>query len=398
MFDRPLLKSVANELAAEPYTHKSNDLYEFFQSNDLSQSCTPAISRLRSIIYSSNFTKTISRLTGITDLHPSKIDLSSHRYPPGGHLLCHDDDIADYEGVGRRIAFIVYLTPDDWSVNDGGMLQFFEEDKVKVSIVGSFGAFCMFVVEGGRSLHQVQEVLGNRDRLSISGWFHAPVQRTQPQISIQSQQTLHLTSSIPTPFSYWINPVYTSKASLTTIQDDFINSSTVSLHSILQPAVYSALIKELATTSTTMSGPLLRQWFGSLSPSPTSLLRSFINFLNGNEFKTWLMGVIALPELIQTRIYARHFNPGCYTLMSDLDITDHGVIDVIFDFTDPNSELLNGGDNVYVCESETLLRQKRVGNVLNIVYRDQGVSRFVKYVGKGAGFWEVGVVFDVADE
>jgi prolyl 3-hydroxylase /prolyl 3,4-dihydroxylase len=43
------------------------------------------------------------------------------------YLLCHDDDI---HGTveGRRIAFIYYLVPEDWSETDGGMLDLFATD------------------------------------------------------------------------------------------------------------------------------------------------------------------------------------------------------------------------------------------------------------------------------
>ena len=35
-------------------------------------------------------------------------------------LLCHDDKVED-----RQIAFIYYLVPDDWSQDDGGRLDLF---------------------------------------------------------------------------------------------------------------------------------------------------------------------------------------------------------------------------------------------------------------------------------
>ena len=47
------------------------------------------------------------------------------------NLLCHDDELA-----GRRIAFILYLTPL-WKAEDGGMLDLFDMD-------GEFGQTCSF--------------------------------------------------------------------------------------------------------------------------------------------------------------------------------------------------------------------------------------------------------------
>jgi Rps23 Pro-64 3,4-dihydroxylase Tpa1-like proline 4-hydroxylase len=46
------------------------------------------------------------------------------------YLLCHDDDI---HGTveGRRIAFIYYLVPENWTDTDGGTLDLFATDGKK---------------------------------------------------------------------------------------------------------------------------------------------------------------------------------------------------------------------------------------------------------------------------
>ena len=38
-------------------------------------------------------------------------------------LLCHDDELE-----GRRIAYILYLVPEEWSAADGGSLDLFDVD------------------------------------------------------------------------------------------------------------------------------------------------------------------------------------------------------------------------------------------------------------------------------
>ena len=38
-------------------------------------------------------------------------------------MLCHDDELE-----GRRIAYIYYLVPKDWSKEDGGALDLFDVD------------------------------------------------------------------------------------------------------------------------------------------------------------------------------------------------------------------------------------------------------------------------------
>jgi Rps23 Pro-64 3,4-dihydroxylase Tpa1-like proline 4-hydroxylase len=117
------LKTLREELVSETYFHKSNDLYEFYQSEDLRLSTKPHIAALKDAIYSEKFFSMMSSLTGI-DLDPSVIDLNGNQYHEGCYLLCHDDDIKN-EKEGRRIAFILYLVDEDWSAADGGALDLF---------------------------------------------------------------------------------------------------------------------------------------------------------------------------------------------------------------------------------------------------------------------------------
>ena len=62
---------------------------------------------------------------------------------------------------GRRIAYILYLVPEDWSDEDGGALDLFSSEngqptKVAKSIVPSFNAFAFFEVSP-TSYHQVRK-------------------------------------------------------------------------------------------------------------------------------------------------------------------------------------------------------------------------------------------------
>ncbi len=64
-------------------------------------------------------------LTGIE--LSTKTDFTSSKYRHTDYLLCHDDDIHDDKtDHGRRIAYIYYLVPDDWTETDGGYLDLFK--------------------------------------------------------------------------------------------------------------------------------------------------------------------------------------------------------------------------------------------------------------------------------
>jgi Rps23 Pro-64 3,4-dihydroxylase Tpa1-like proline 4-hydroxylase len=113
--------------------------------------------------------------------------------------LCHDDDIHDDNGKGRRFAFIYYLVPDDWDSSDGGNLDLFSCDgmyffliessitnylfdliinvenlqpiKIVKSLTPKQNSLLFFEVSD-KSFHQVSEVLSqNKTRFSINGWY-----------------------------------------------------------------------------------------------------------------------------------------------------------------------------------------------------------------------------------
>jgi Rps23 Pro-64 3,4-dihydroxylase Tpa1-like proline 4-hydroxylase len=119
------VSSLRKHILNENFYQKSNDLYDFYQSNDLSSSKNEEIKSFCSEIYSEEFRLLMSKATGL--VLSDTVDLSAHRYPPNGHLLCHDDDVGSLNDA-RKIAFILYLVEDDWNISDGGQLQLFDSD------------------------------------------------------------------------------------------------------------------------------------------------------------------------------------------------------------------------------------------------------------------------------
>ena len=49
------------------------------------------------------------------------------RYPIGSKFMRHvDEDVALFEPIRNSVSFLVYLTPDDWSDDDGGSLIIYD--------------------------------------------------------------------------------------------------------------------------------------------------------------------------------------------------------------------------------------------------------------------------------
>ena len=93
-------------------------------------------------------------------------------------MLCHDDVIGN-----RLVSFVLYLVDEDWSEEDGGAFELFpvvdgEPSPIPCNRVDcKWNSLLLFKVEPGKSHHAVAEVLGDKPRLTISGWYHAREQR-----------------------------------------------------------------------------------------------------------------------------------------------------------------------------------------------------------------------------
>lgn len=129
-------------------------------------------------------------------------------YDAADTLLCHDDQLE-----GRRVAFIYYLVPPNWSEEDGGTLDLYstdgscirhtpsscgpyhhfpslpaasqQPDEVVQSLLPKWNSFVFFEVSPV-SFHRVAEVMSaSQTRLSVAGWYHGPpLEYPEVQINI----------------------------------------------------------------------------------------------------------------------------------------------------------------------------------------------------------------------
>ena len=114
LISEPLLRAVRNEIKTHiHFTLKETDIYRIHQSGDLanlskldaeSLQHLPNLLRLRDALYSDDFRKWISTVTGAGQVSGQKMDMAVNVYTPGSYLLCHDDVIGS-----RRVSYILYL-------------------------------------------------------------------------------------------------------------------------------------------------------------------------------------------------------------------------------------------------------------------------------------------------
>jgi len=184
--DEDRLRKVLQELETHlTLSFKETDLFKVLQSVDIASITAESgdvtcenLMALRDDLYSEKFRKSIQTITGCPPLD-SRVDCSCNVYPPGGHLLCHDDVIGT-----RCISYIIYLSEpgEAWKPEDGGALELYPTTTTapqlpkavpSKNILPKWNTMVIFSIEPGKSFHAVQEVYAkHKARVSISGWYH----------------------------------------------------------------------------------------------------------------------------------------------------------------------------------------------------------------------------------
>ena len=211
---------------------KESDLFRVYQSIDfanldperaaamnLDTSKLTNVMQLRDLLYSLEWRSFVEHCAGLEEgTLIDKIDCACNCHAPGCHLLCHDDVIGT-----RKISYIIYLTEKDWDgPTEGGALELYgpqndktkslktaattSEGKAECEIESTpipvsrawpiFNSMAFFEVLPGRSFHAVQEVIGDRPRLSLQGWYHAkdpPPQEELEKATLQQLKSMNHT-------------------------------------------------------------------------------------------------------------------------------------------------------------------------------------------------------------
>ena len=170
-----------------PQVYQTGDLASLSYLTEQQIALLPSLLTLRDALYSPMFRAFMRAVTGCGPLSGSKQDMSVVSYRKGCHLLNHDDVIGS-----RRVSYILYMPLphyQGWQAEWGGALELYPvkpgpeglpepEPVPSRSIPPVWNQFIFFEVQPGRSFHSVEEVVvgeseDGRQRLSISGWFHA---------------------------------------------------------------------------------------------------------------------------------------------------------------------------------------------------------------------------------
>ncbi|KAJ3039827.1 hypothetical protein HDV00_011735 [Rhizophlyctis rosea] len=298
LVDDTLLRKVREEITtALHFTVKETDIYkvafkscmqfiyacslhsqQVFQTGDLANldglpeeelAQLQSLFRLRNSLYSAEFRKFLQDVTGCGSLSGTKTDMSINTYMKGCHLINHDDVIGT-----RRVSYILYLTDPDqpWDPKDGGALELYPVVKKgtpdvapTVTIPPQWNQFAFFTVQPGHSFHSVEEVVADKPRLSISGWFHVPqegepgfdeerdwVDATPSLLQLQAEaddalpfipydESLEAESAVAlseddlNALKDYINPLYLNINTLRQIQERFLDESSIQLVDFLHP-------------------------------------------------------------------------------------------------------------------------------------------------------------------
>jgi hypothetical protein len=371
------------------FTLQSNDLYHFYHTDQF----TGALDEWKQFITSLEFNTFVSDVTGL-ELYPGEwVDANMQRYDTGHYLLCHDDDIQGNKS-GRRVAFILYLVDEDWTETDGGTLDLYGHDqegwptRVETSLVPRSNMLAFFPVTAD-SFHQVSMIRRN-SRFSLSGWLHGPVQDYTRCVWKQTQvEPQVLTEEIK--LEDWIHPEW--MGTMEHVKEAFIDTSCMELRQFLRQDVYERL-QQSDTSGFEHVGPPNVRHYKERRGGGDDALSACQRFLQSKVFARWLEQVTTL-TVTGVHPSLRLYEPASYQLLRD-DFNEPFGLDVVFYMVKQD---VVDGRTIYVEEGEAdpLIESHIHHNTLRVVWRRQGVRRFIRFAQDGTRL-ELSGIYTVQEE
>ncbi|XP_013110408.1 prolyl 3-hydroxylase sudestada1 isoform X1 [Stomoxys calcitrans] len=412
------------------WSRKQMDLYEFYQSTDLSN--------MIECKFLANFLQMLRRsvrpwLERVTNLKLDYVSASCSMYTCGDYLLVHDDLLKD-----RQVAFIYYLSPwegnEEWQDEHGGCLEIFSSDEkclprfpVQRKISPKNNQFAFFKV-GSKSFHQVGEVTTfDYPRLTINGWFHGASNEDLIADALRPFSKLKfkppIAVSAECSVNRLLNEVYLKPTTKRSIQKRIEDNSEICLYEFFRREIFEEALKQLLTDDKLLwsrKGPANAQNFEILDLKTTSkTLAQIIELFSNTEMFSLLRdytdldlsGDNATNPMFTLEI--QRWSHGDYTVLGDGAICDDNTLDLIYylnaaegaaviTYLSPDTD--GAAANAYPTQksaaddqSDTdslegegfddddesvLLTISPVDNALNIVYRCEGTTKFTKYVSR----------------
>ncbi|XP_037807460.1 prolyl 3-hydroxylase sudestada1 isoform X1 [Lucilia sericata] len=405
------------------WSRKQMDLYEFYQSTDLSN--------MIECKFLANFLQMLRRsvrpwLEKVTNLKLDYVSASCSMYTCGDYLLVHDDLLKD-----RQIAFIYYLSPwennEMWSDEQGGCLEIFSSDEkslpqfpVKRKISPKNNQFAFFKV-GSKSFHQVGEVTTfDYPRLTINGWFHGAsnddlvADALRPFNKLQFKPPTEPTSE---SIDHLLNEVYLKPTTKRSIQKRIEDNSEICLYEFFRREIFEEALKQLLNDNSlkwSRQGPANAQNYEVLDLSTSSktiekLLQTFSNKEMFSLLRDFTDLDLSGPNCSKPTfsLEVQRWSHGDYTVLGDGAICEDNTLDLIYylnasegaaviTYLSPDTDQAHPSQN-HSSQSDTdslegegfddddesvLLTITPVDNALNIVYRCEGTTKFTKYVSR----------------
>lgn len=411
------------------WSRKQMDLYEFYQSTDLSIITSKY---LYEFFYTLKYI-IMPWMEEICNIKLNRVSASCSMYNCGDHLLVHDDLLND-----RQIAFIFYLTPwknvECWNDKMGGCLELFDTTKdsnnlpnfpVMKKISPKNNQFVFFKV-GSKSYHQVGEVTQlDYPRLTINGWFHGEENKDfqemtnsiiRQYISLNFEKPLSSLNELSLLENY-INEMYLEENIKKAIQKHIEDNSEISLQDFLHLQKYEEILNEIKSYDSIkwiIKGPANIQNYEILEKDKIEgkIDEFYKLFCSEAIFKL-------LYEYTDLDLFGKNAkNPTChveiqrwchgsYTILGDgTSSCDENTLELIFylnasencgvitylstdntqdhdrNHSDVDDDDDDDVDDDNKSDDSVLLTITPKSNNLSIVYRSKGTTKFTKYVSK----------------
>lgn len=412
-----ILENLVDDMTKIDWNRKQMDLYDFYQSQDLANIDSPHLSKFYKFL-TTDFKEWMQEFTGMKFRH---VSATCSNYNFSDHLLIHDDLLGD-----RLIAYVFYVSPwvKDWSENNmGGALEVYKTDEkglprfpVYKKIPPKNNQMTFFKV-CKKSFHSVEEVFSmTYPRLTVHGWLHGFSDNSdydEDAVKLKNVPKPNYKPSNPKikikNIKEFISADYLKGDVKKHIQQEIEEKSEIALEEFFESDLFDKVWAELKRDNLEwqVKNPANQQFYEILKIESVAegILSSFLEFFSSQEMFKYLYEVTELDfhgknsKSPKFTMEIQRWKGGCYSLIGDKSTFNESTLDLTLFFgnndnvgkiTYLNPEGQEAEEEIEEEESASeleeidpvLLTIYPRPNVLNIVYRSEGTTKFTKYCSK----------------